>query len=69
MKKLNETPSRGTTVACPNCELMATAQQKLAAQNILLRNKLDRFLITFYEVFDETDGLDWRENLQRKEEG
>lgn len=67
MKKSDgKTPSSGTTVACPNCAGMALAQQKLSAQVMQLRNKLDRLLLAIDEIFDDGDGLDWRERNQQK---
>ena len=52
----------GTRIACPNCQLMAAAQQKLSNQVIQLRTKLDRILLCMTEVFEDGDGIDWREN-------
>lgn len=68
MKK-QETPPTGTTVACPNCALMAVAQQKLAAQVLQLREKLDRVLLVMYEVFDDGDAIDWRERNHKEPNG
>jgi hypothetical protein len=59
MKKTTET-------SCPNCALMAVAQQKLHAQVIQLRDKLDRILLTMYEVFEEGDAIDWRERKTKE---
>ncbi len=54
----------GTTVACPNCQMMYLAQQKLAAQVLQLREKQDKILLAVTEIFDEGDGIDFGE--QRK---
>lgn len=48
---------------------MALAHQKLSAQVQQLREKLDRILLVFYEVFEDGDAIDWRERNHKEPNG